>query len=248
MVGLLQRVSCDRRGLKRQDTQTEDRVRRLKVNLVKASTPLQRHTIVDQLFFAEQARWTDLSPDTPLPSINPASEATLSAVQHRLKSNEVILEYVLGERQSFCLEISRLDAKIIKLAQREQIESIATTYVERIKAIKDASTAAQALAAAVISPLNLSRSFSSIIIVPDGMLNLVPFQALPDSTGSLFVRGRTIWYLSSASAIILQRRAQQAEAPKIFFGVGGVDYGAWQSSALMGRRQYFTSAWLGLRP
>jgi CHAT domain-containing protein/tetratricopeptide (TPR) repeat protein len=215
------------------DTQTEDRVRRLKVNLVKASTPLQRHTIVDQLFFAEQARWTDLSPDTPLPSINPASEATLSAVQHRLKFNEVILEYVLGERQSFCLEISRLDAKIIKLARREEIESIASTYVERIKAMKDASTDAQALAAAVVSPLNLPRNFSSIIIVPDGMLNLVPFQALPDSTGNLFVRGRTIWYLSSASAIVLQRRGQQVEAPKIFFGVGGVDYGAWQSNALM---------------
>ena len=83
------------------DTRTEDEVQRLKVSLVKASTTAQRRASVDRLFFAEQARWTKLSPDKPLPSVNPTSEVRLSRSNNCCRQTKSFLNTFLAIRTRF---------------------------------------------------------------------------------------------------------------------------------------------------
>jgi CHAT domain-containing protein len=207
------------------DIKTEDEVRRLKVSLVKARTQRERRVLSDRLFFAEQARWTKLSETKQLPSINPSSEISLGLVQRELGRNETVLEFVLGTDESFCLKINRSEAKIVRVAPKATIEAAATAYLSQVKARQDCGKAARQLYALLIEPLGLTQSVSSIILVPDGVLNLIPFAALVDQTGELLVRKRTVWLLPSAGTLVLQRRTHKAEAPRMLLAVGGVEYG-----------------------
>jgi len=208
------------------DIKTEDEVRRLKVSLVRARTQVQRRMLSDQLFFAEQARWTKLSEEKQFPSINPSFEIALGEVQRHLERHEVILEFVLGADHSFCLRISRFETKIVQLAPKAKIETAATDYLTQVKARQDCGKAARELHAELIEPLRLPQDVSSIIVVNDGVLNLIPFAALADQTGQLLIRKYTIWYLPSAGALVLQRRMHKVEAPRMLLAIGGVEYGA----------------------
>jgi CHAT domain-containing protein len=208
------------------DRQTEDRIRKLKIELVRTEVPKDRRVLMDRLFFAEQARWTKISPGTNLHVLDSSTDISLTEIERALRPNEVILEYVLGETESFCLTISRFGTSIARLPPRSRIERVANAYVAGVKSNKPALTQAHLLFAALIQPLHLSSNLTSLIVVPDGILHLVPFSALQDSSGKFLASERAIWYEPSAGTLALMRRGRHAEAPEMFMGVGGVEYGS----------------------
>jgi CHAT domain-containing protein len=205
------------------DPQTEDAIRRLKVQLVRTDGASQRHALLDQLFFAEQARWTGLSRGN-FHRVDPAAEITLRQVQGQLQKGEVILEYVLGDTESFCLKISASSSLIVKISPRKKIEMLAEAYLRRLKARKELPDDGHELFATLIEPLSLGPADTSIVIVPDGVLHLVPFGALRQNSGSYIASDHTIWYLPSAGALPLLRRARGTEPPRLLLAVGGVQY------------------------
>lgn len=207
------------------DTQMEDRIRRLKTELVRTPSARRRRALVDELFFAEQARWTSISTDGAVRVPDPASRITLKDVQRQLRVQEVVLEYVLGETESFCLAIDPLGAKVVRLPGRKEIEAIAARYLIAIKAKKESSDDGRSLFAALLEPLRLSAAQTTLLIVPDGILHLVPFSALRDRSGKYVIATNTIWYLPSGGAIALLHRSQSPGASRMFLGVGGVKYG-----------------------
>ena len=167
-----------------QDTRTEDGIRRLKVQLVRTQATKQRRGLVDRLFFAEQARWTEVS-QTSVRALDPSMDVTLANVQRQLHPNEAVLEYVLGETESFCLKIIRSASGIVQLAPRKNIEGHVEAYLAELKAKKDSSSESRTLFALLVQPLHLPSGFTSIIVVPDGVLHLVPFAALEQSSGAV---------------------------------------------------------------
>jgi CHAT domain-containing protein len=179
--------------------------------------------LVDRLFFAEQARWTDVSV-SGVPALDPSVDVTLADVQRQLHPNEAVLEYVLGETESFCLRINHSASTIVKLAPRKKIETHVNAYLTQLKAKKDSSSESQALFALLIQPLHLSAALTSIIIVPDGGLHLVPFSALEESSGAVIASDRAVSYLPSAGTLSLLRTRRRSEPPRMFLGVGGVEY------------------------
>lgn len=207
------------------DTQTEDRIRRLKVQLVRTQRVRQRRTLIDQLFFAEQARWTEIS-GANLRAIDPSIEITLVGVQRQLRQNEVILEYVLGETESFCLRISRSAVAISKLASRKNIEAQTRVYLAQLRSKKNPSSESRALFASLIQPMHLPPGLNSLVIVPDGVLHLVPFSALEENSGEFLGSDHRIWYLPSAGMLTFLRGNRHSEARRMFLGVGGVEYGS----------------------
>jgi CHAT domain-containing protein/tetratricopeptide (TPR) repeat protein len=207
------------------DGETEDRIRKLKIELVRTDVPRRRRVLMDQLFFAEQARWTKISPGTAVRALDPSTEIGLAQVERELRRNEVLLEYVLGESESFCLAVSRYRTSIVRLPARNRIESLADAYMTRVKSSKLSETQAHLLFAALIQPLHLPAHLNSVIVVPDGILHLVPFSALQDGSGKYLVSLRTIWYEPSGGTLALMRRSKHTQARQLFMGVGGVNYG-----------------------
>jgi CHAT domain-containing protein len=69
--------------------------------------------------------------------------------------------------------------------------------------------------------------------VPDGVLHLVPFAALQQSSGAFLGSDRAVSYLPSAGTLSLLRSRRRSEPPRMFFGVGGVEYSDRSQSVML---------------
>jgi CHAT domain-containing protein len=100
-----------------------------------------------------------------------------------LSDDQVLLDYYLGEKESYCFLIGQDTYQIIKLPSEKEIENSIKLY---IKLLSDSSIDAEDLFSAgykigtmLIPPLkNLPMQITSLSIIPDGLLNYLPFETL----------------------------------------------------------------------
>jgi len=100
-----------------------------------------------------------------------------------LSDDQVLLDYYLGEKESYCFLIGQDTYQIIKLPSEKEIENSIKLY---IKLLSDSSIDAEDLYSAgykigtmLIPPLkNLPMQITSLSIIPDGLLNYLPFETL----------------------------------------------------------------------
>jgi len=100
-----------------------------------------------------------------------------------INNDQVLLDYYLGEEESYCFLIGRDTYQIIKLPSEKEIENSIKLY---IKLLSDTSIEEQDLfcpgfriASLLIPPLkNLVGRVTSLTIIPDGLLNYLPFESL----------------------------------------------------------------------
>jgi CHAT domain-containing protein len=78
---------------------------------------------------------------------------------------------------------------------------------------------------ALVRPIPEIAEKETLIIVRDGQLNLVPFDALRDASGRYVVETRTVLYSPSASSLyLLTEQKRPTTARKALLAVGGVPY------------------------
>ena len=146
----------------------------------------------------------------------------LAAVRRSLRPDEVILEYVLSEPRSYCLVIGRGGATVVTLTSRKQIEQLVDRFTTELRAGKGGqSDSADRLRAAVLTPIAAWQAASRIIIVPDGKLNILPFNSLLNDKA----KGKVVTIVPSASVLALLRRASSESVPTARCSlIGGVPY------------------------
>ena len=156
----------------------------------------------------------------------PTEPAPLVQVQSSLRSDEALLEYVLDEPQSFCIAVSRTTASLRELpVGRKEIEKLVQRYVDDIRAKGTGTEDAEQLYALLVQPIPETSTAKRFIVVPDGILNLLPFEALRNSDGQYLLKSRIVSYAPSASVLnALRRSNKQQAAPLPFLGVGDVAY------------------------
>jgi CHAT domain-containing protein/tetratricopeptide (TPR) repeat protein len=159
---------------------------------------------------------------------------TLDRVQRTLlDAGSALVEYHLGAVRSYAWVIDRTSITVHPLPAAETIEAIARPYHELLsRDIDSLSTAARdehqrriaalgaRLAAAVWKPLEARTRGRRLLIVADGVLQYVPFAALPASSGEPLVADHEIVYLPSASVLDSIRhrsRPIQATTPVAVF-------------------------------
>lgn len=204
-----------------QETRGEVEIARLQRSLMhdKLTNAQVRH-VLDQLDEA----YMQLSPveyarqrkEMGLVRRRPASVADLQA---QLRQGEAIVEYVMDEKASYAIEINRAGLKIHNLPARTEIGNLSRTFVTAIRNGTDSQSSARELYKQLIAPVR-SPNISSLIIVPDGPLHLVPFGALVNDAGEYL---NSEFNLSAApSATIyytLSRTPRAVAARKPFLGV-----------------------------
>ncbi len=116
---------------------------------------------------------------------------TLDRIQKDLLDGDTVLvEYVLGEKQSFAWVVSQKKIRTAVLPPRKEIEEQVAAYRRVLaqkasalnlrQALADYDRESQKLYELLLRPLGDSLSSSrTLIIVPDGVLSYVPFEALP---------------------------------------------------------------------
>ena len=209
-----------------QTTSLERDLASLQMQLMQTTSAEKRELLMDQLVEYERRlglAWTrEDAPDQGLPAKTP----TLSKVQEVLKPDEVLLEYVLAEPNSFCFVVSRKEARIRVLpAGRNEIENQSQKFIGEIRNKVNAAELSKQLYSMLVKPVTEAASSTRFIIAPDAILNLLPFEALRDAQGEYLLKSRIINYIPSGTILNMLRRADEHKAaPKPLLAVGDVEY------------------------
>ncbi len=200
----------------------------LQVQLMQTNSTEKRDQLMDKLVEYERRlglAWTrEDAPDHGLP-VQPAS---LSKVQEVLKPDEVLLEYVLDEPNSFCVVVSkkrhtsdcfRPDARSIENRSQQFVGEIRTKGNPTELSKQLSTRCSQSPSQKQLRPPAFASSRA------DAILNLLPFEALRDAQGEYLLRSRIISYVPSGTILNMLRRArEQKRAPKPLLALGDVEY------------------------
>ncbi len=202
---------------------TERTISRLRLKLMAARSTNDVLDLRDQIFMEEQTRW--ITPGANVLKRTPSETVSIEQIQHALAPSAVLLEYVISDPNVYCLAISRHESRIVRLGSKAQIEGLVASYLKAVKAKLPASREARNLYDVILRPINEATQNQMLIIVPDGQLNLVPFDALRDASGRYVLETRTVVYSPSATTFfLLNEERRQQESSKALLAVGGIPY------------------------
>ena len=205
-----------------QEVELQKQISRLNLELAKAKSAEQVREIRDKIFLAEQARW--LTPASGIWESKPWQTIPLERIRQNLAPSELVLEYVMAEPHSYCLAITHDSAHVVPLGDRASIESSVLGYLKTLKTKGSSKSQARELYTALLKDIPEVAKKDRIIIVPDGGLHLLPFDALVDDTGRYLVFSHTITYATSASALYLANSVKHPPTQQTFLGIGGIPY------------------------
>jgi len=153
-----------------------------------------------------------------------------------LRSNEVLLEYALGDEASYLFLVRKGGVeRILKIPMgREALDAKVKAFMKPLNILsfkKFSVKKAKELYNILLSPaLKDIKESDKIIIIPDGILGLLPFEALVMKEGkgvndSIYVGDNyNMTYYQSATVLALQRLLKDVTAKKPFFALGNPIY------------------------
>jgi CHAT domain-containing protein len=102
---------------------------------------------------------------------------------------------------------------------------LAQLYIDEIRAKVTGTGASKQLYELLIKPIPETFSTARLLVAPDGILNLLPFEALRDDQDQYLLKSRIISYVPSGTILdTLRRNQMQERAPKPLLAVGDVAY------------------------
>ena len=198
---------------------------RLQSTLWNRQDPQTYRATLSEIFDMEQQLGRGRETSRPAAKVEAYLPVPLAEIQKALYPDEVILEYVLREPSSTCLAISRSGVQGVALAARHDIEGMVTQYRDEVLQGRPGIQAAHRLYDLLLAPITEIDQKPRITIVPDGMLNLLPFEAILLPSGQPLIISHMIDYSPAATVTWLLRRtaARRTGRPR-FLGVGDARY------------------------
>lgn len=205
----------------RDPTPEEHRLTELNLELINSDDPAIRSELTKRIYDSELA--TD---QRSLESLAISEPVQLGDLQAELSDDELVIEYVLAEPHSYSLVITRTSVRPYELASKERIEADSLNFRDRIRKQQTDPGDGEALFNELLRPVVEYRTKSRVIVVPDGELHLLPFNALSDK-GKFVVEDHTVTSSPSATVFaILRNRENAASAhPLPYVGVAAWTHG-----------------------
>lgn len=195
-------------------TPQERKITRLNLELIETDNPAARRQLADSLYQAELQL-----DDSSLAMSTARSPLNVHEVQRHLGSDELLLEYVLGDTESSVLAITAHSLDRYILPSGGSITALVEQYRRTIRDRKADPQIAGQLFTSLLGPVKEYRAQHSVIVVPDGELNLVPFAALMDQ-GTYTVESHTFSSSPSATVLCLLRDRNSASLSDHYEYVG----------------------------
>lgn len=212
-------------SVRQSQKEAKDRaISQLKLKLMAARSTQDVRKLRDQIFMAEQAKW--VTPGVNILKSKSRDTIGIKGIQESLPPSAVLLEYVIADPISYCLYISRTSTGIVPLDRKTRIEALIGAYLKAVKARHLATSEARELYNAVLRPVREATQKRVLVVIRDGQLHLVPFDALQEPSGRYVAEDRTVVYSPSATTFYLlaHEAMQHGQTQKAFFAVGGIPY------------------------
>ena len=201
---------------------TERAIARLRLSLMKAKSTAEVKRLRDEIFLAEQARW--VSPSVSILKRHASSPTELSDVQRDLPPDTVVLEYVVSEPSSYCLVITSSSARIVSIADRQRLETLASPFLTKVKAKQSTGDRSPWLVQhACPADENPVPALAWWLFETDPCTSL-PFEAFVEPRGRYLAQAAVVSYAPSATSFHLLSRETVNEPSRTMLGVGGVGY------------------------
>ena len=151
--------------------------------------------------------------------------STLEEIQSEvLRDDEVLLEYFVGEEQAWVWMVERRQARVFPLPHPDRIQAAVSAFLQAVGSSaaylggRSPDRAAAAEVARSVLPPEPLPAGSRLLVVPDGPLHHIPFEALRRGERFL-VEDHEIVVAASATALGLMRRQHRKAASGGFLGV-----------------------------
>lgn len=154
-----------------------------------------------------------------------------------LDQRTALIEYFLGERQSYMFIIEENDYNLFPLPPRDEIRKSIKGYIKEIsdppKGKFRGNLAAERLFHQLLFPLekNLNDSVEHLIIIPDGLLYYLPFETLIVGSTDKFQKSKFLierykisYAPSSSSQLFLKRKKVRIHPSKSLLAIGNPSY------------------------
>lgn len=234
--------------LKIEEKEITDKITSLLNALSKNSiSSSQRKVIEEEIFKAEEDYNILLSrmrlENPALSNIVSSDPSNLNIIQRELLEKDVaLIEYFLGEEQSYMLVISCDDCLVFQLSSSKEIFESVKAYLKFLTQSPNeeynGKLAGHRLYKELLGPAidGIPDTINSLIIVPDGVLYYLPFETLvvPDEKGiedsDYLVSKYAVSYNPSASSLLmLSRESSVRERAKQLLAIGDPDYSNWST-------------------
>ncbi|HYJ89012.1 MAG TPA: CHAT domain-containing tetratricopeptide repeat protein [Pyrinomonadaceae bacterium] len=210
----------------RSDTDTDNKISTLSASIIALRTRLlsptlnrhQRENLQRDLVEAEDdlaERRLQAELNHPRRRLVFSRPARLTQLQNQLGDGESVIEFYLGEERSFVWLISRGTVGFEILSRRSEIEGKVRKYVNDLSTapanlhlqlrVAKQQAMAQELFTMLFGKLASRLTDYKLIVIPDGLLNHVPYESLFNN-GRYLLEDHQISYLPSASLIELLRQ------------------------------------------
>jgi len=154
-----------------------------------------------------------------------------------LDQKTALIEFFLGKKQSYLFLIKKDDYDLFPIPPRDKIRNSIKGYLKELsdppKGKFRGNLAAKRLFNQLLAPLvkNLNDSIENLIIIPDGLLYYLPFEALimdsedMSSDPKFLIESFKISYApSSSSLLFLKKREREVFPPKSLLAIGNPKY------------------------
>ena len=226
MADSLRISSVERDGRRPTTTDAAREIQIIQSELAYVSGRSERKQLLEKLWQAEIRHGLAADNVTRLREIaGHAEPVAMEALRASLKSDELFLEYVLHEPVSYCVVVSRESASIVSLTDRDTIQKLVGDYLGAVRERKPTAALGSRLYSLLLRPVSEFDRKARLIVVPDGSLHHLPFDALQNPQGKYVLQSHVVTYSPSATVLYLLRSAQSTPAQeKGFLGVGDVMY------------------------
>jgi tetratricopeptide (TPR) repeat protein len=159
----------------------------------------------------------------------------LKEMQGFLDDRTAVIEYFLAESRSYALFASKDASAIWELPARDEIERLAAPFIKLVSApprqgLDPMAPGARLCEILRLGPLGAANDrINKLIIIPDGILHFLPFEALavetPGGARRYLAERFTISYAPSASVLVLlQDLKMRSGPPRGILAFGNPDY------------------------
>jgi len=184
----------------------------------------------------------------------------LNLQENFLTDGQAILDYLLGQNESYCFLFSRTEFQVFHLPPEKEIEKAVKLYIkllaDPVSEEEDLKKVGAELGRWLLpSQLVLSDFVTSLTIIPDGILNYLPFETLRlsfqesgDRQVYLIEKFPVSYGLSLASLYRSTQEAGWADYKKEFLGFGNPLCRQKEKDQMLARLYFADNRSLSLRP
>jgi CHAT domain-containing protein len=183
---------------------TEQRLTKLNLQLLDTDDSTARARVLDAVYSTELQLDTDSAPENIRPV--PVSLAELQATLH---PSELLVEYVLADPHSYAIAVTRESVHRYTLPSKTMLEQQTTLYRSELMHEKTDAVLGQQLFNNLLGGISELKEKTALIMVPDGMLHLLPFSALVNS-GQYLLTSQMVTVVPSGTVLYMLRHRSEA--------------------------------------